>query len=79
MYIYSIQKNTDGFWRCLGRVTSRKGFQASPKGFDIVLSSQIIFCTMILYDTYVYIYIYILSIHVRFLTPLCFRPLDAPS
>ena len=65
--IYSIKKNTGDLQCCLDWVTSIEGFQASPKGFDIVLSPQIVFCTMILYDIYIYYtYMYVFLHHYVF-------------
>ena len=43
IHIYCIQKNIGGLQYCLGQVTSKEGFQDSPKGFKIVLSLQTFF------------------------------------
>ena len=72
IYIYIIQKNTCGLQRCLVRVTFGKSFQASSKSFDIVLSPHTVFCTMILYDTYIYFtHICTFSYTIMFSTSRC--------
>ena len=69
IYIYQIQNNTGSLQLCLRQVTSREDFQASTKGFDTILSPQIFFCTMILYDTYIYfIHACMLSYSIMFST-----------
>ena len=50
IYIY-FTKNIDGLQHCLDWVTSREGFQVSPKGFKTVTCPQAIF------DTYMMLFI----------------------
>ena len=56
IYLYISYTKTLVLQHCFDRVMSKEPFQVNPKGFNIVLSPQIVFYTRILYDTYVYIF-----------------------
>ena len=76
IYIYRIQKNTGGLQHCLGRVMSKECFQTSTKGFDTVLSPQIIFFYhsfyTILINIYTYMYVFLID-HIFYLSMLQVR------